>query len=63
MGNDRNTSDGSAEFAAAIQHLVQKAAPTMHLLVPQEPNPGASVPTQHLVPAPTPAPTPPPNSK
>ena len=49
---------GGGEFSAAVQYLIEKSAPTAHLVVPEMPHPGNSAPTQHLVPPPAPSPAP-----
>lgn len=62
MENDDKSNEGLAEFAAANQHLLEietRSASTMHLIQPGTPDPGATVPTQHLIPvSPPPAPVP-----
>lgn len=52
------TDAGVISFGSPTEHLLRKSAPVMHLVGPSVPNPGGSVPTQHLVPS-TPAPLPP----
>jgi hypothetical protein len=41
--------DTPGEFSAAFRHLIERTAPTTHLIQPGS-EPGATAPTQHLIP-------------